>query len=143
MRILKWISLLSLLPALSWATWQVSNTKQPLNLKNPYTSAARGKTNYANEYNDTYVFDIEKNNLKWNVFKNAKKYKWQVSWHAVQKYPVLSSDQIAGPTFCVTLGRLLEHYPALKFKCNLAAKKVSIYSSNYPFHKVFKYSYSK
>lgn len=146
--------MLILIPMVSFATWQVANTRHHSTYKSQYVAAEHGNTIYAKNYEDNYIFDIEQDNLKWNVFQNAQKYHWQVDWQVNQKYLVLNKNQIAGSTFCITLNRLLEHYP-LTAQCNLLAKKVTITvtkikqppkhkkRAHKSYQKVFKISYSK
>jgi hypothetical protein len=126
MKLLKWMLILILVPALSFATWQVANTKHHQKYKNQYIASLRGKTDYPKAYSDRYVFQVAKNGLKQTVLQNAKKYGWSAQWK-VKKYPVLNTNAVAGPTFCVALNRLLAHYPSIKSQCNLSTKKVSIY----------------
>lgn len=146
MRFLKWVLVLLFVPTLSFATWQVANTQHHQKYKNQYLAAQLGKTDYPKAYSDRYVFRVEKESLKWNIFQNAGKYGWSVQWKVKENYRVLNAAEVAGPTFCVALNRLLAHYP-LKAQCNLSAKKVAVYPSNYPLYKhykkIFKTSYSK
>lgn len=100
---------LSLLPAISLASWQIAGAP----VRTPGTQPIKRVVDTPKEYqaNPRYTLHVTKGSLYKLVKQYTTSHGWQLVWTAKRNYPVNYANTIAGPSLQAVLNQLLSHYP--------------------------------
>lgn len=116
---------LFLLPLTSFATFQVAGS--PMRLMGTAKNKLVGDVPLNYMSNPKFILTTRPGLLATNVSRFASQHGWTVRWHVKKRYAVNVLSTISGPTFSVTLNRLIAYYPGLKAHYNKYHKTVTIY----------------